>query len=32
LFGTHPPMAIRVAKLKAMAYQRDVGGRMADVG
>lgn len=26
LFGTHPPMAIRVAKLKAMAYQqaRDV--------
>jgi heat shock protein HtpX len=28
LFGTHPPMAIRVAKLKAMAYQRDVGGGM----
>jgi heat shock protein HtpX len=25
LFGTHPPMAIRVAKLKAMAYNRDVG-------
>lgn len=24
LFGTHPPMAIRVAKLKAMAYQQDV--------
>jgi len=23
LFGTHPPMAIRVAKLKAMAYQGD---------
>jgi heat shock protein HtpX len=22
LFGTHPPMAIRVAKLKAMAYQQ----------
>lgn len=31
LFGTHPPMAIRVAKLKAMAYQqRDGGGRTAD--
>jgi heat shock protein HtpX len=26
LFGTHPPMAIRVAKLKAMAYQQDVRG------
>jgi heat shock protein HtpX len=25
LFGTHPPMAIRVAKLKAMAYNQDVG-------
>jgi heat shock protein HtpX len=33
LFGTHPPMAIRVAKLKAMAYQQrsaDGGGQMAD--
>jgi heat shock protein HtpX len=28
LFGTHPPMAIRVAKLKAMAYNPDVGGGM----
>ncbi|HEX6941640.1 MAG TPA: M48 family metalloprotease, partial [Gemmatimonadaceae bacterium] len=26
LFGTHPPMAIRVAKLKAMAYQQRDGG------
>ena len=26
LLGTHPPMAIRVSKLKAMAYQQDVGG------
>jgi heat shock protein HtpX len=25
LFGTHPPMAIRVAKLKAMAYQGGAG-------
>jgi heat shock protein HtpX len=32
LFGTHPPMAIRVAKLKAMAYRHDGGGRMADGG
>lgn len=32
LLGTHPPMAIRVAKLKAMAYQRDVGGRLSDGG
>jgi heat shock protein HtpX len=33
LFGTHPPMAIRVAKLKAMAYQQQDGGRgMADGG
>ena len=32
LFGTHPPMAIRVAKLKAMAYQQDGGRRMADGG
>jgi heat shock protein HtpX len=33
LFGTHPPMAIRVSKLKAMAYQqRDGGRRMADGG
>jgi heat shock protein HtpX len=32
LFGTHPPMAIRVAKLKAMAYERDGGSRMADGG
>jgi heat shock protein HtpX len=30
LFGTHPPMAIRVAKLKAMAYQRDVRSEMGD--
>jgi Zn-dependent protease with chaperone function len=31
LLGTHPPMAIRVAKLKAMAYQqRDVGLQTAD--
>jgi Zn-dependent protease with chaperone function len=28
LLGTHPPMAIRVAKLKAMAYQRDARGEM----
>lgn len=26
LFGTHPPMAIRVAKLKAMAYQQQKVG------
>ncbi len=33
LFGTHPPMAIRVAKLKAMAYQqRDGRWEMGDVG
>lgn len=32
LFGTHPPMAIRVAKLKAMAYQQGGGGRLADGG
>jgi heat shock protein HtpX len=25
LFGTHPPMAIRVSKLKAMAYQQERG-------
>ena len=30
LFGTHPPMAIRVAKLKAMAYQRDARGETGD--
>ena len=30
LFGTHPPMAIRVAKLKAMAYQRDIGRETSD--
>ena len=30
LLGTHPPMAIRVARLKAMAYQQDVGRRMSD--
>jgi len=30
LLGTHPPMAIRVAKLKAMAYQRDVRSEMGD--
>lgn len=30
LFGTHPPMAIRVAKLKAMAYQQDGGRRTGD--
>ena len=30
LFGTHPPMAIRVAKLKAMAYQSEVRGEMGD--
>jgi heat shock protein HtpX len=27
LFGTHPPMAIRVAKLKAMAYEHERDGR-----
>ena len=32
LFGTHPPMAIRVAKLKAMAYQQEGGSGMVDVG
>jgi heat shock protein HtpX len=33
LFGTHPPMAIRVAKLKSMAYQQaDGGGRTGDGG
>jgi len=33
LLGTHPPMAIRVAKLKAMAYQQQDGGsRLADEG
>ena len=32
LFGTHPPMAIRVAKLKAMAYQQRDGSGMVDVG
>jgi heat shock protein HtpX len=32
LLGTHPPMAIRVAKLKAMAYQQDGGREMADGG
>lgn len=31
LLGTHPPMAIRVAKLKAMAYQGDVGRENGDV-
>lgn len=31
LFGTHPPMAIRVAKLKAMAYHQGQGS-MADAG
>ena len=31
LFGTHPPMAIRVAKLKAMAYQQE-GGRVTGEG
>lgn len=31
LLGTHPPMAIRVAKLKAMAYQGDVGREKEDV-
>ncbi|HEX9562945.1 MAG TPA: M48 family metallopeptidase [Gemmatimonadaceae bacterium] len=30
LFGTHPPMAIRVARLKAMAYQS--GREMGDGG
>lgn len=30
LFGTHPPMAIRVAKLKAMAYQNEGRKPMAD--
>ena len=29
LLGTHPPMAIRVAKLKAMAYQQQQDGRRA---
>lgn len=32
LLGTHPPMAIRVAKLKAMAYQQDGGSGMGDGG
>ena len=32
LFGTHPPMAIRVAKLKAMAYQEEGRRQMADGG
>jgi heat shock protein HtpX len=33
LLGTHPPMAIRVAKLKAMAYQQQDGRRaMGDGG
>ena len=32
LFGTHPPMAIRVAKLKAMAYQQEGGRQMAEGG
>lgn len=32
LFGTHPPMAIRVAKLKAMAYQQEGRLPMADGG
>ena len=32
LFGTHPPMAIRVAKLKAMAYQQEGRGQVADGG
>ena len=30
LFGTHPPMAIRVAKLKAMAYQQEGGSQMSE--
>jgi heat shock protein HtpX len=30
LLGTHPPMAIRVAKLKAMAYQGDGGRERGD--
>jgi heat shock protein HtpX len=29
LLGTHPPMAIRVSKLKAMAYQHQQDGRRA---
>lgn len=32
LFGTHPPMAIRVARLKAMAYQRDIRRETGDGG
>jgi Zn-dependent protease with chaperone function len=32
LFGTHPPMAIRVAKLKAMAYNRDMRHETSNVG
>ena len=32
LFGTHPPMAIRVARLKAMAYQNEGRGQVADGG
>jgi len=30
IFGTHPPMAIRVAKLRAMAYQEQKQLRTAD--
>ena len=25
LFGTHPPMALRIARLKAMGYQAEKG-------
>jgi Zn-dependent protease with chaperone function len=34
LLGTHPPMAIRVAKLKAMAYQQEseMGNRESGIG
>jgi heat shock protein HtpX len=32
LLGTHAPMAIRIARLKAMAYDRDSGFRRQDSG
>jgi heat shock protein HtpX len=32
LIGTHPPMAIRIARLKAMAYQLEKTGTLAQTG
>ncbi len=32
LVGTHPPMAARIARLKAMAYQLEKTGTMAETG